>query len=115
MAVPKNVKNRRTKVLLRDQITNLLEDNWTDVQVALAEIKETDPAKYIEYYLKMIEYAVPKLRAIDTTINTGDSISSISIEVKKPTLSEEMLLDAFDNLSNISVSPPKDDSFEELD
>jgi hypothetical protein len=114
MAVPKNAKKNRTKILLRDQITNLLEDNWCDIQVALAEIKETDPAKYIEYYLKMIEYAVPKLRAIDTTINTGDSVSNITIEIKKPTLSDEMLLDAFDNLSHISISPPKDD-FEQLD
>jgi hypothetical protein len=103
MARPKNIKTGGEKKLLREQITNLLEDNWIDVKKALNEIRETDPHKYIEYYLKMIEYSVPKLRAVDTTINTGDTISNITIEVKKPTLSTELFLDGMNELSSIKV------------
>jgi hypothetical protein len=56
----------------------------SDLQDALEEVREESPAKYVELYLKMLEYTMPKLRAIDTKIDVAEgAIEKITIEVKQ--------------------------------
>jgi hypothetical protein len=50
----------------------------------MAELRETNPKAYLDVYIKLIEYGLPKMRSVDTTISAKDNIESIKIEIKKP-------------------------------
>jgi hypothetical protein len=52
----------------------------------MAELRESNPKAYLDTYVKLIEYGLPKLRSVDTTIDVKDNVESIKIEIKKPKL-----------------------------
>jgi hypothetical protein len=78
---PKGAENKETKKL-REAIAAITNGSVEDLQGAFAEIREDNPAKFIEMYLRLLEYTMPKLRSIDTNIEMGDTlIQKITVEV----------------------------------
>jgi hypothetical protein len=85
---PKGSPNKFTDKV-RANLSKLTDQKLCDLQDALEEVRADSPAKYVELYLKMLEYTMPKLRAIDTKIDAGEgTISKITIEVKEKPASE---------------------------
>jgi hypothetical protein len=78
---PKGAEGKDTKKL-REAIAAITNGGVEDFQRALGEVLEENPAKYLELYLKLLEYTMPKLRSIDTNIELGDNtIQKITVEV----------------------------------
>ena len=78
---PKGVGNKSTEKL-REAIAALTEGGIEDFQSCLAEIREDNPVKFLEMYLRLLEYSLPKLRSVDTNLGISeDGISGIKIEV----------------------------------
>ena len=85
---PKGSPNKFTDKV-RSNLSKLTDQKLSDLQDALEEVRSESPAKYVELYLKMLEYTMPKLRAIDTKMELGESsIEKITIEVKQKPVSE---------------------------
>ncbi len=80
---PKGSENKEVKTL-RESINAILEGGIEDFNGAMSELRETNPGKYLDIYVKLIEYGMPKLRSVDTTIDLKDKVESIKIEIKKP-------------------------------
>ena len=79
---PKGAENKETKKL-REAIAAITNGSVEDLQGAFAEIRENNPVKFIEMYLRLLEYTMPKLRSIENNIELGESaISKITVEVK---------------------------------
>jgi len=78
---PKGAEGKDTKKL-REAIAAITTGGVEDFQRALSEVLEDNPAKYLELYLRLLEYTMPKLRSIDTNIELGDNtIQKITVEV----------------------------------
>jgi hypothetical protein len=78
---PKGAENKETKKL-REAISAITEGGVEDFQRALNEVLEDNPSKYLELYLKLLEYTMPKLRSVDTNLGISDeAIGGIKIEV----------------------------------
>jgi len=80
---PKNAENKEKKTL-REAITTIVEGGAEDFQRTMNELSETNPGKYLDIYVKLLEYSMPKLRSVDTTISAKDNVESIKIEIKSP-------------------------------
>lgn len=80
---PKGSPNKFTDKV-RTNLMKLTDQKLMNLQDALESVREDSPAKYVELYLKMLEYTMPKLRAIDTKIDVAEgTIDKITIEVKQ--------------------------------
>ncbi len=78
---PRGAENKETKKL-REAIAAITEGGIDDFQRALNEVLEDNPSKYLELYLKLLEYTMPKLRSVDTNLGISDeAIGGIKIEV----------------------------------
>ena len=78
---PKGSPNKENKDL-REAIQAIVNGAIPDVVAVLAEMRETNPIKYTENVLKLMEYVIPKMRSVDTNISMDtESLSSIKIEV----------------------------------
>jgi hypothetical protein len=78
---PKGAENKETKKL-REAIAAITTGGIEDFQAVMAELREENRNKYAEYYLKLLEYSMPKMRSVDTNISVDpESLGSIKIEV----------------------------------
>ena len=78
---PKGAEGKETK-RLREAIAAITNGSVEDLQSCFAEIREDNPVKFIEMYLRLLEYTMPKLRSIDTNVELGEStIHKITVEV----------------------------------
>ena len=78
---PKGSEGKDTKKL-REAIAAITNGGVEDFQRALGDVLEENPAKYLELYLKLLEYTMPKLRSIDTNIELGEStLHKITVEI----------------------------------
>jgi type II restriction/modification system DNA methylase subunit YeeA len=78
---PKGAEGKDTKKL-REAIAAITNGGVEDFQRALSDVLEENPAKYLELYLKLLEYTMPKLRSIDTNIELGEStLHKITVEI----------------------------------
>jgi hypothetical protein len=78
---PKGSEGKDTK-RLREAIAAITEGGIEDFQRALGDVLEENPAKYLELYLKLLEYTMPKLRSIDTNVELGEStLHKITVEI----------------------------------
>lgn len=78
---PKGAEGKDTK-RLREAIAAITEGGIEDFQRALGDVLEENPAKYLELYLKLLEYSMPKLRSIDTNVELGEStLHKITVEI----------------------------------
>jgi len=81
---PKNAPNKETKSL-REHLNIILDGSRDDFQTTLNELRETNPKAFIDAYLRILEFSIPKLKSVDTQISAKDNIESIKIEIKKGT------------------------------
>jgi hypothetical protein len=80
---PTGAENK-SRTSLREAISAVTNGHIEDFVSALDELREENPAKYLEIYLRLLEYSIPKLRSIDTNVELGsETISKIVVEVKK--------------------------------
>jgi len=78
---PKGAEGKDTK-RLREAIAAITTGGVEDFQRALGDVLEENPAKYLELYLKLLEYTMPKLRSIDTNVELGEStLHKITVEI----------------------------------
>ena len=80
---PKNSPNKEVKTL-RESINAILEGGIEDFNSTMAELRETNPKAYLDVYIKLIDFSLPRMKSVDTTISTKDNVESIKIEIKKP-------------------------------
>lgn len=78
---PKGSPNKENQII-KEAITAIVEGAIPDLVTVLAEMRETNPVKYTENIMKLMEYTVPKLRSIDSNVSLDtESLGSIKIEV----------------------------------
>lgn len=78
---PKGSPNKDNKII-KEAITAIVEGGLPDFQSVLNEMRETNPVKFAENYMKLMEYTVPKLRSVDSNVSIDtESLGSIKIEV----------------------------------
>jgi len=93
---PKGSPNKENQVI-KEAITAIIQGGLEDFQSVLAEMRETNPVKYAENYMKLMEYTVPKLRSVDSNVSVDpESLGSIKIEV----VTKEKLNEGTENPSN---------------
>jgi hypothetical protein len=67
---------------VREAITAITEGGIESFNECMDEVRTTNPAKFLEVYLKLLEYSMPKLRSVDTNIGINEeSVGGIKIEV----------------------------------
>jgi hypothetical protein len=67
---------------LREALTAITEGGIESFNECMDEVRTTNPAKFLELYLKLLEYSMPKLRSVDTNIGISEeSVGGIKIEV----------------------------------
>ena len=78
---PKGAENKETKKL-REAITAITDGGLSDFQEVMNKIREDNPTKYLEFYIKLLEYSLPKLRSVDTNLSLDENtIQSVRIEI----------------------------------
>jgi len=80
---PKGAENKETKKV-REAIAAIIEGGLEDFNRVMGELQISNPSKFVETYIKLLEYSVPKLRSVDTTVDLGsDTVSKIVVELKQ--------------------------------
>jgi len=79
---PKGAINRTTEQM-RLTINRAVNNTLNTIQSDLEELKKTDPVKALELSMKLMEYAMPKMRSIDITgtMEVNAKIQSININI----------------------------------
>ena len=79
---PKGAVNRTTEQM-RLTINRAVNNTLSTIQSDLEELKKTDPVKAIELSMKLMEYAMPKMRSIDIqgTMEVNAKIQSINLNI----------------------------------
>jgi hypothetical protein len=79
---PKGATNKGIEQL-RKKIANLTEANYPRLSAALEAVEATDPGKFIDLYLKLLHYTLPKLENVQQTIEVGEeTLNRITVEIK---------------------------------
>jgi len=77
----KGTANKAT-ARLREAFTGLLEDNMGRVQELFDKVAEKNPQKALELLLKLSEFAIPKLRAIEVNNESEEALyTSLDINI----------------------------------
>ena len=81
---PPGALNRTTEQM-RLTINRAVNNTLNTIQTDLEELKKTDPVKALELSMKLMEYAMPKMRSIDLkgSIEVEAKIQQISINVNR--------------------------------
>lgn len=78
---PKGSPNKENRII-KDAINAIVEGGIPDLVGVMAQLRETNPVKYAENMLKLMEYTVPKMRSVDSNVSFDtESLGSIKIEV----------------------------------
>lgn len=72
----KGTPNKDTKQL-REKIDQLLNDNWEQIQEDFRELK---PKERLDFYIKLLDYSLPKLSKIEVEEKQIDPIDEMSEE-----------------------------------
>tara|TARA_R110000868_G_scaffold210094_2_gene460068 strand:- start:38 stop:346 length:309 start_codon:yes stop_codon:yes gene_type:complete len=75
----------RTTEQMRLTINRAVNNTLNTIQTDLDELKKTDPVKALEISLKLMEYAMPKMRSIDLkgSIEVDAKIQQISVNINR--------------------------------
>ena len=76
----KGTANKAT-ARLREAFTGLLEGNISRVQELFDKVAEKNPQKALELMLKLSEFVLPKLRAIEVNNQPEDKHTSLNIRI----------------------------------
>jgi hypothetical protein len=81
---PKGSLNRTTEQM-RLTINRAVNNTLNTIQSDLEELKKTDPVKALELSMKLMEYAMPKMRSIDLkgSIEVDQRIQQVSININR--------------------------------
>jgi hypothetical protein len=81
---PKGALNR-TSEQMRLTINRAVNNTLNTIQTDLEELKKTDPVKALELSMKLMEYAMPKMRSIDLkgSIEVDQRIQQVSININR--------------------------------
>ena len=81
---PPGALNRTTEQM-RLTINRAVNNTLNTIQSDLEELKKTDPVKALELSMKLMEYAMPKMRSIDLkgSIEVDAKIQSINININR--------------------------------
>ena len=66
---------------LREAFTDLLEGNMGRLQELLDKVAEKNPEKALELLLKLSEFVLPKLRAIEVNNESEDKHTSLDVRI----------------------------------
>ena len=79
---PPGALNRTTEQM-RLTINRAVNNTLNTIQSDLEELKKTDPVKALELSMKLMEYAMPKMRSIDIqgTMEVNAKIQSINLNI----------------------------------
>ena len=79
---PKGAINRTTEQM-RLTINRAVNNTLSTIQTDLEELKKTNPEKALDLAMKLMEYAMPKMRSIDITgtMEVNAKIQSININI----------------------------------
>ena len=82
---PKGSLNRTTE-MMRLNIARAVNNTLDTIQTDLEKIKKEDPVKAMELSMKLMEYAMPKLRSVDINgaMEVNAKIQQISININRP-------------------------------
>ena len=79
---PKGSQNKYSQEI-KDSVESLIHGYTEDFDTVLSQLVETNPGKFAEIYLRMLEYTIPKQRAVESTVDLSEgTISKITVEVK---------------------------------
>ena len=81
---PKGAVNRTTEQM-RLTINRAVNNTLSTIQSDLEELKKTDPVKALELSMRLMEYAMPKMRSIDLkgSIEVDQRIQQVSININR--------------------------------
>jgi hypothetical protein len=81
---PKGALNRTTEQM-RLTINRAVNNTLNTIQSDLEELKKTDPVKALELSMKLMEYAMPKMRSIDLkgSIEVEARVQQISVNINR--------------------------------
>ena len=81
---PPGALNRTTEQM-RLTINRAVNNTLNTIQSDLEELKKTDPVKALELSMKLMEYAMPKMRSIDLkgSIEVEAKIQQISVNINR--------------------------------
>ena len=82
---PPGALNRTTEQM-RLTINRAVNNTLNTIQSDLEELKKTDPVKALELSMKLMEYAMPKMRSVDIngSMDINAKIQQISININRP-------------------------------
>ena len=81
---PKGSKNRSSE-MQKVNIQRLINEGLDFMKEDYHKIREEDPAKALTLLIKLLEFSIPKLKAVDMTIEgeIKQEIEKITVEIKK--------------------------------
>jgi hypothetical protein len=81
---PKGALNRTTEQM-RLTINRAVNNTLNTIQTDLEELKKTDPVKALELSMRLMEYAMPKMRSIDLkgSIEVDQRIHQVSVNINR--------------------------------
>jgi len=79
---PKGALNRTTEQM-RLTINRAVNNTLSTIQTDLEELKKKNPEKALELSMRLLEYAMPKMRSIDVkgTMEVNAKIQSINLNI----------------------------------
>ena len=79
---PKGALNRTTEQM-RLTINRAVNNTLNTIQEDLEKIRQTNPEKALELSMKLMEYAMPKMRSVDIKGEISQKIQQISININR--------------------------------
>ena len=81
---PKGALNRSTEQM-KLTIARAVNHSLSEIQKDLDEIRKEDPAKALALSIKLMEYTIPKLKAMDVKMEADvkQQIEKITVEIKQ--------------------------------
>jgi hypothetical protein len=80
---PKGALNKGNEKL-RKALANFVERNYAVLGDAMEEVRATSPKDYVNLFLKICEFSLPKLQSINQNIELGEeTINKINVEIKR--------------------------------
>ena len=80
---PKGRTNRSTE-MAKLTLARLADKGLNNINEDIEEIRKNNPAEAAKLYIKLLEFVVPKLKAIDMTVDAevNTKIDKITVEIK---------------------------------